>query len=98
LYRGNQAPAGDFSDQALNDQSFFLSNMAPQSPPLNQAFWRLLEDKVRSWARTDSPIYVFTGGFFYDPKEENPATATGQVQYRRIGANNVAVPTHFYKI
>ena len=98
LDRGHQAPAGDFSNQTLKDQSFFLSNMAPQSPPLNQVFWRLLEDQVRKWARIDSPIYVFTGGFFYDPKEENPATATGQIRYRRIGANEVAVPTHFYKV
>jgi endonuclease G len=98
LDRGHQAPAGDFNDQALKDQSFFLSNMAPQSPPLNQVFWRLLEDKVRSMARNDSPINVFTGGFFYDPKEDNPATADGQIHYRRIGPDHVAVPTHFYKI
>lgn len=98
LDRGHQAPAGDFNDQTLKDQSFFLSNMAPQSPPLNQVFWRLLEDRVRNLARPDSPINVFTGGFFYDPKEDNPATATGQVHYFRIGANQVSVPTHFYKV
>jgi endonuclease G len=98
LDRGHQAPAGDFKDQELKDQSFFLSNMAPQSPPLNQQFWRLLEDKVRKWATATSGIYVFTGGFFYDPKEEDPATATGQIHYRRIGRDEVAVPTHFYKV
>jgi endonuclease G len=98
LDRGHQAPAGDFKDQRLKDESFYLSNMAPQSPPLNQAFWRLLEDHVRNLAQNDSSIYVFTGGFFYDPKEENPLTADGQIRYRRIGPNHVAVPTHFYKI
>lgn len=96
--RGHQAPAADFRDQKLKDESFFLSNMAPQSPPLNQQFWRLLEDQVRNWATATSAIHVFTGGFFYDPKEDDPATATGQVHFRRIGANKVAVPTHFYKI
>src|SRR5205085_1896067 len=98
LDRGHQAPAGDFSNQTLKNQSFFLSNMAPQSPPLNQVFWRLLENQVRKWARNDSPINVFTGGFFYETKEEDPKTADGQVHYRRIGTNQVAVPTHFYKI
>jgi endonuclease G, mitochondrial len=98
LDRGHQAPAGDFRDQDLKNQSFFLSNMAPQSPPLNQVFWRLLEDRVRNLATATSPINVFTGGFFYDPKEDNPATATGQVTYRRIGPDQVAVPTHFYKV
>jgi DNA/RNA endonuclease G (NUC1) len=84
LDRGHQAPAGDFKEQALKDQSFFLSNMAPQNPRLNQVFWRLLEDRVRNWARKDSSINVFTGGFFYDPKEDNPTTANGQVTYRRM--------------
>jgi endonuclease G, mitochondrial len=98
LDRGHQAPAGDFNDQTMKDESFYLSNMAPQSPRLNQVFWRLLEDKVRNWATNDSPIYVFTGGFFYDPKEENPSTASGQVRYKVIGRDEVAVPTHFYKI
>jgi endonuclease G len=96
--RGHMAPAGDFADQELKNQSFYLSNMAPQSPPLNQQAWRLLEDRVRGWADSDSPIHIYTGGFFYDPNEEEPSTADGQVEYQRIGANKVAVPTHFYKI
>jgi endonuclease G len=98
LDRGHMAPAGDFRDQELKDESFYLSNMAPQSPRLNQAFWRLLEDKVKNWAGNDSPINIYTGGFFYDPKEEDPATADGQIRYGRIGRSEVAVPTHFYKV
>jgi DNA/RNA endonuclease G (NUC1) len=39
--RGHQAPAGDFNNQTLKDESFFLSNMAPQSPRLNQVFWHV---------------------------------------------------------
>jgi len=96
--RGHMAPAGDFRDQEMKNDSFYLSNMAPQSPRLNQVFWRLLEDTLRNWARSDSPINVYTGGFFYDPKEDDPATADGQVPYKRIGKSQVAVPTHFYKI
>jgi len=42
--------------------------------------------------------YEITGPVFYDPKEDDTATADGTVQYKTIGANKVAVPTHFYKI
>ena len=35
---------------------------------------------------------------FWDPKEDDPATADGTLKYQIIGKNQVAVPTHFYKI
>src|SRR5262249_36778264 len=48
--RGHQAPAGDQTvDRRLKNETFFLSNMAPQSPPLNQRAWAALEDLARSW-------------------------------------------------
>ena len=42
--------------------------------------------------------YILTGGFFYDPLEEDPHTADGLIEYTLIGPGAVAVPTHFYKI
>lgn len=96
--RGHMAPAADFGGKDLKSESFFLSNMAPQAPKLNRVFWKNLEDLVRKWSTETSPIIVYTGGFFFDPKEESPATANGQVEFKRIGKNSVAVPTHFYKV
>ena len=99
LDRGHQAPAGDFRDQDLKNQSFFLSNMAPQSPPLNQVFWRLLEDRVRNLATaTFSHQCLYRRFFLRSRKKTIPPRPHGQVTYRRIGPDQVAVPTHFYKI
>lgn len=97
--RGHMAPSADHRSTAqLNAETFFLSNMAPQAGPLNQQIWRVLEDSVRKWLIRRDSGYVITGGFFYDPAEDDSATADGLVKYRLIGPNAVAVPTHFYKI
>jgi len=99
--RGHQAPAGDQNhSQRLKNETFFLSNMAPQLGALNQRVWRGLEDLTRQWVEDgDVPDeYIITGGLFYDPAEDNPATADGIINYSTIGPDQVAVPTHFYKI
>lgn len=97
--RGHQAPAANQTlDQRLKDETFLLSNMAPQKGKLNQQLWAGLEDLARDWARDAGSAYMITGGFFYDPAEEDPAAADGTIEYVTIGRGVVAVPTHFYKI
>jgi endonuclease G len=97
--RGHQAPAGNQTrDKRLKAETFFLSNMAPQSGPMNQQIWRELEAEVRDWMIKLGSGYIITGGMFYDPREEDAGTAHGLVQHMVIGTNGVAVPTHFYKI
>lgn len=97
--RGHMAPAGDQNqDERLKDETFFLSNMAPQLGDLNRKIWADLEHDVRQWAIDHGGAHVITGGFFYDPKEDNPETADGSIPYTIIGKNAVSVPTHFYKI
>ncbi len=60
--RGHLAPSGDFAwDQSVNDTTFVMSNMAPQSPNLNRDSWRRLEDQVRKWACGEGKITVITG-------------------------------------
>lgn len=84
--RGHMAPAGDmkWSQQAMNE-SFYLSNICPQAKPLNTGLWRVLEEKARKWAKVHNIIYIVCGPI-YDSK---PKT---------IGKNDVAIPTHFFKV
>ncbi len=87
--RGHMAPAGDmrWNKEAMSE-SFFLSNMAPQiGPGMNRGIWKELEGKVRDWAIKRGELYIFTGPIY-----------AGGSSGKTIGANDVAVPTHFYKI
>lgn len=96
--RGHQAPlANQTRSQRLRDETFFLSNAVPQNSRLNQQAWAALEERVRTWAEARDTIYSITGPLFWDPREDDPSTARGYVEYEWIG-NRVSVPTHLYKI
>jgi len=97
--RGHQAPAGDQTqNREQNAATFFMSNIAPQTPTLNEGIWEKLENRVRHWAREYGQVYVFTGPVFFDQVsgEWNPSALTRPAH--TIGGDAVAVPTHFYKI
>ena len=94
--KGHMAPAGDQkSRQDLADETFYLSNMAPQKPAFNRQVWEKLEEMVRCWARERSFVYVITGPIFYYPTS---GIEPGMLPNDTIGPDHVAVPTHFYKI
>ena len=87
--RGHQAPAGDAKfQQAIMDQSFFFSNMAPQRGiGFNRGAWAYLEETVRAWVKCGGhpDLHVITGPIYGD----RPGT---------IGSDHVSVPTSFFKI
>lgn len=97
--RGHMAPAGNqTTDATRKAETFYLSNMVPQDPQLNQKAWAKLEDLTRNWASASGGAWIITGPMYWDEAEENPATADGVVPHRTIGPNRVAVPSHTYKI
>lgn len=85
--RGHMAPAADFkwSEKAMED-TFYMSNMAPQDPSFNRGIWADLEAVVRNMAYDEGTIYVVTG----------PVLTDGP--YKTIGENKVSVPKNFYKV
>nr|XP_012220787.1 PREDICTED: endonuclease G, mitochondrial [Linepithema humile] len=95
--RGHLAAAGNHKvEQKHIEQTFFLSNMAPQvGVGFNRDSWNRLEKHVRKLTNVYKDVYVCTGPL-YLPKKE--ADGKKYVRYEVIGANHVAVPTHFYKV
>lgn len=84
--RGHLAPAADmgFNSTAMSE-SFYMSNMSPQTPSFNRGVWKKLESKVRNWASEYGKIYVVTAGVL---SNDLPT----------IGANSVSIPKYYYKI
>ena len=92
--RGHQCASGDSKGRgtAVIRESFFLSNMTPQDSKLNQHKWRLLEARIQDLARDRGELWVITGPVFID------GDGDGFIEYFTIGTNEVAVPTHYFKI
>ena len=85
--RGHLAPAADmkWSAQAM-EESFYMTNICPQSHNLNSGDWKRLEEFVRAMAHEYQHIYICTGPIVAD------STQT-------IGsAHPIVVPTAFYKV
>ncbi|KAG7214273.1 hypothetical protein INR49_007513 [Caranx melampygus] len=94
--RGHLAAAANhkWSQKAMED-TFYLSNVAPQNPHLNQNTWNSLEKLCRSLTKHYLNVYVCTGPL-YLPRRETDGKL--YVRYQVIGRNHVAVPTHFFKV
>jgi len=84
--RGHLAPAADMKMNYISmSESFYLSNMSPQSPSFNRGAWKSLESAFRNWAVSKGQIYIITGGVL-----------VGGLPF--IGTNEVSIPNYYYKI
>lgn len=84
--RGHLAPASDMGwSETSMDESFYYSNISPQTPSFNRGIWKRLEELVRTWAIENDSIYVVTG----------PVLTKGLPS---IGANEISIPNYFYKV
>lgn len=85
--RGHLCPAADFKhDKELQDETFYMSNISPQTPDFNRGIWSNLEDKIRHWVKTRNELIIITGPILEDG-------------LKTIGKKNmIAVPNQFYKI
>lgn len=61
--KGHLTPSGDMTNSVAQDESFLLSNIAPQASKFNQQQWRLLEASVKHKYE-----YVITGVLFDEYK------------------------------
>lgn len=59
--RGHQLPSADRYNREANIQTFYGTNMTPQSGGLNGGVWAKLEGRVREWSHKFDTLYVVTG-------------------------------------
>jgi len=60
--RGHMFPAADGAcDSTIMNESFYYSNMAPQTPNLNRGDWKMVEELTRLEASQYDSVYIWTG-------------------------------------
>lgn len=81
--RGHIVPSADrFANPRLNEETFMMTNIVPQSKALNRYPWQKLESYVRTQARRGNDIYQIAGVY-------------GR---QKVLKNKVVVPTNCWKI
>ncbi len=85
-HQGHLCPSDDrISSQDLNKQTFFLSNIQPQEGGHNTGVWKILEGKVRNWARQCDTLYVVKA-----------ATIDSARFIKTYTKSNLIVPKYFF--
>lgn len=93
--RGHLSPAADQAvSQESIQESFYLSNIAPQLPEFNRGVWKRLENQIRGLLEDYPTLHVFAGPLYLPHKSHGKRF----VKYEVIGKNDVAVPTHFFAL
>jgi endonuclease G, mitochondrial len=87
--RGHLAPSADFRwNQKALSESYFYSNMSPQTPGFNRETWATVEDYIRSYAiANEVDLYVVTG----------PVLREGLPKVER-SVSQVSIPEYHYKV
>ena len=85
--KGHLAPAADmhWSTNAMNE-SFLMSNMAPQTPALNRKTWASIESLARSKAISEQSMFIISG------------IISTNIMPKMIGQSGVVVPDAFFKV
>jgi len=85
--RGHLAPAADMKYNSTSmSESFYMSNMSPQTPNFNRQVWRNIESQFRNWGYEYEKIIIVTG----------PVLNGDYLGI--IGTNKVTVPKYYYKV
>jgi endonuclease G, mitochondrial len=95
--RGHLVPRSDMNRlKTAIVNSFFLTNMNPQFPSVNQGVWERLERLVRSWAKGSGWVHVISGSVFDVDDDKQPDSVADMRPSKPEG--QVGVASHFFKI
>ncbi len=90
--RGHSCPSGDRTASASNNQStFYMTNIIPQAPKLNQGAWNDFENYTRGLLSSGNEEYIIMGSY-----GEGGTGANGYV--KTIDNGNVTVPSMIWKV
>lgn len=92
--RGHNCPSADRTSSVLaNSSTFFMTNMIPQAPTLNQGPWAALEDFIRnSLVGTSNEAWIFMGNY------GNSGGVGSNGAFTSIDNGRVRVPSKVWKV
>ncbi|WP_299628173.1 DNA/RNA non-specific endonuclease [uncultured Tenacibaculum sp.] len=90
--RGHLCPSADRnSSSSSNSNTYFMTNIAPQSPDNNQRSWASFENYLRSLTSQGNEVYIIAGVAGSGGTGRNGFAST-------IDNGNITVPDSFWKV
>ena len=89
------AAANQRHSQRAMDETFIVTQIAPQRAGFNRGLWAEWERRVRVWAQLNPKLtlYVISGPIYHRKGHEDD---TGH--FAEPSVNGIRIPSHFYKI
>lgn len=94
--RGHLCPSGDRTkSEAVNSETFLMTNMIPQTPKNNRHTWRLLEETARQFANNGYELYIICG-----PAGKGGTSQKGFFESIPVGDGglSIEVPAYTWKV
>lgn len=93
--RGHNCPSGDRAGTtAKNNSTFYMINMIPQAPKLNQGPWEGMESSIRNLVSTGKEAFIIMGNYGIG----GTGNTSGLVNYIIDGTDSIAVPAQVWKV
>lgn len=93
--RGHLFAAADSPNEQALENSFYLTNIAPQAPAFNRGYWKRVENHVRDLTKEYQVVHIFSGPLYLSEKGRD---GKRYIKYQVIGPHEVSVPTHFFTL
>lgn len=92
--RGHNCPSGDRTSTVdANNSTFYMTNMIPQAPALNQGPWGGLENALRDqFVGSNNEAYIIMGNYGIGGTGKNGGVDS------TIDDGHVSVPSHVWKV
>ena len=97
--RGHLCPNADRDiTSEFAKETFYMSNIAPQNPSLNQQDWKYLEEKCREYVDKGSELFIIAGVY---GKGGTNRSGDNLLVYKNPGerdSTEISIPDHFWKV
>ena len=94
---GHVCPSADRQGAyTANYQTFFMTNMLPQTSDFNGGVWGNMETQIRTWAGACDTLYVVKGGTIDKAENILEWVCGSSHQKTKVNAQHVPVPKYFF--
>ena len=97
--RGHLCPNADRDgNKERQDETFFMTNIAPQNSSFNSGDWKSLESYCQKQASSGSELFIVAGVYGNGGIDKDGNKVSTYTNPKKDGAKELSIPSHFWKV